>query len=299
MIKKANQTLNLVTAAMEEDQGVRFKQIYFDLVAKGKRPELRKADGRSARVGPSVVSSPCDRRIWLKFRWGIVEALTAKAIRIFQRGYIEEPRIIAALLLAGLDVTTEDADGKPYRFRAMRDCYGGFLDAMVSKLPETGKPAVVELKTANERNFQNLVALGVEKAQPSHYFQMQQYMGQQGVRHALYIAVNKNTEEWWAEVVEFDVERYGADFERVDRILMMNAMPERVTDMDACRWCENNRYCWGSRSLDVSCRTCRYVTLSEGNWYCTNREDPTAAVLTLSEQKKGCEDYNQLDQINL
>ena len=70
------------------------------------------ADPRSAYegygVGASALGTPCDRQIWLTLRWASPpETPTGRQLRIFERGDIEEERVLADLRRAGIEVSRE------------------------------------------------------------------------------------------------------------------------------------------------------------------------------------------------
>lgn len=281
-MNKANTTLNLMIEALETSGGkLRFEQAYFDLVHAQSRPDWD-SGGLSNRIGPSSIGTPCDRRIWLNYRWASVKPPSAKQVRIYQRGYVEEPRIVAQLLVAGLDVDTVTQR----RFSSSFGQFGGAADGFISCLPETNRPALLEMKSASDKSFNWVASRGVEKGKHDHYQQMQQYMGAFNIHETLYVITNKNDEDIHAEVVTFNPEVYEADKARVERILVTNVMPEGVDD---CRWCDHAPYCHGNKPLHVSCRTCQHGEVVEGKWLCQLRK----IELRLTDQKQACVNYKE------
>jgi hypothetical protein len=70
------------------------------------------ADPRSAYEGfgtpASALGSPCDRQLWLSLRWASPpETPSGRQLRIFERGNLEEERVIADLRSAGIEVSRE------------------------------------------------------------------------------------------------------------------------------------------------------------------------------------------------
>ena len=68
------------------------------------------ADPRSAYegygIGASALGTPCDRQIWLTLRWASPpETPTGRQLRIFERGDIEEERVLADLRRAGIEIS--------------------------------------------------------------------------------------------------------------------------------------------------------------------------------------------------
>ncbi len=70
------------------------------------------ADPRSAHegygIGASSLGTSCDRQIWLTLRWASPpETPSGRQLRVFERGNLEEERVIADLRRAGIEVSRE------------------------------------------------------------------------------------------------------------------------------------------------------------------------------------------------
>ena len=76
-------------------------------------------------------------------------------------------------------VCRHDPDsGDQWRVSAVNGHFGGSLDGVAKGLPEAPKsPAILEMKTHNEKSFKELMSKGVKNAKPQHYAQMTVYMG--------------------------------------------------------------------------------------------------------------------------
>jgi hypothetical protein len=62
-------------------------------------------------LGASLLGHPCDRWLWLSFRWAVLEKFSGRILRLFNRGKCEEEIVIRNLRAVGVDVR-EDEDGK-------------------------------------------------------------------------------------------------------------------------------------------------------------------------------------------
>src|SRR5690606_10943785 len=84
---------------------------------------------------------------------------------------------------ASFDVTTNtvDSDAPPKLGATPR----------IERTIPAGEEFLLEFKTHNTKSFVNLVNIGVREAKPEHWSQMQVYMHKRGLKHALYMAVNK------------------------------------------------------------------------------------------------------------
>ena len=55
-------------------------------------------------MGCSQLGHPCDRWLWLSFRWAVQPTFPGRILRLFRRGQNEETTIISDLRAIGLDI---------------------------------------------------------------------------------------------------------------------------------------------------------------------------------------------------
>ncbi len=168
------------------------------------------AQDRSERtyLGASVIGDDCERKLWLAFRWAYEpEWFDGRKLSIFQTGHLWEARLIELLRGAGIHVDDIDPEtGEQFLVRFAGGHAGGHMDGKALGVPDAPKTwHVFEAKSHHDKSFQELKRLGVQKAKPQHYAQMQVYMHLDGETRALYVAVNKNTDEIYVERVAYDV----------------------------------------------------------------------------------------------
>lgn len=288
----AQKTIAAVKEALESDQGFAFRESFYKFIRELTYLPYHRKNRHNNRIGPTSLSNACDRKIWLDYRWGTDENLDVKSILIFQRGMIEEARILAALEAAGMTVNAKQPNGQPYRFNAIGDLYGGMIDGVVVGCPDVenkDEPLILEMKTANDKSFNLVKTYGLLEGKPEHYQQIQQYLHnmKDKFQRALYVMTNKNTEEWYTEVVEYNPLVAQFDTGRIERILTQNTMPPPTANQRNCAYCVHSNYCWGLRPLNYSCRTCENSIVSaEEGWECLLSEPPKP--LTHQEQENGC-----------
>ncbi len=250
--------------------------------------------GHREHLGASIIGYPCDRNLWLTFRWAETEKFEGRVLRLFDTGKREESRIYEELRGIGCDVFADDG-GTQYRVSACGGHFGGSMDGVVSKLPEAPKtPHVLEAKTHGAKSFADLQKKGVEKAKPMHFTQMQTYMGLAGLDRALYFAVNKDTDEIYTERIELDKDAFAKIMERATRIIKATEPPLRLSDDPAyfeCKWCKFHPQCHGEKAPEVNCRTCAHSTpLTDGDagaWGC----EKFGCGLPVENQRAGCSDH--------
>jgi hypothetical protein len=242
-----------------------------------------------AHLGASQIGRACEREAWYAFRWADYPYYDGRLLSIFDRGQREEAVFIRDLRDAGVTVHAVDPEtGRQFTFSDFGGHFGGSMDGAALGLPEAPKTwHVLEFKTHSSKSFAATVKNGVEKAHPEHYAQMQLYMGWSGMERALYLAVNKDTDEIHAERLAFDRVAFAQLREKAERIIF-SVIPQRISESPAffvCKTCNFHSVCHGGRFPRVTCRTCAHSTPDrEGNWQCERHKK----TLTVEEQRAGC-----------
>ena len=246
-------------------------------------------------LGASIIGHPCARYLWLNFRWFGFELFSGQMLRLFRRGKREEETIVEDLRDAGIVI--DHVLDEQLTFDIGCHVIGhpdGFIESGVPEAPKTEH--IAEFKTHNDESFHELLKLGVKEAKPMHWAQMQ--CGMVGatrlfghdVDRALYVAINKNTDEYYFERVRLDegkaleIIKRGQDTATADYIpLRLSSKP----DWYQCKFCFFHDFCHGSiesRTLpEINCRTCCHFTADkDGKCRCAlfdNAEIPTEAQL--------------------
>lgn len=248
--------------------------------------EATASDWRRPHLGASLLGNPCRRALWFSFRWAIAPNFPGRVLRLFDTGNREEGRIVADLRNAGVTVFDRDpSTGAQFRV-SFCEHSGGSLDGIAQGFEEAPKKwHVVEFKTHNEKSFAELKLKGVAEAKPYHYAQMQTYMYKMNEAYpgefdrAMYIAVNKNTDEIYGERVKLDHLTAQTLIGRAISIVD-SPRPDLILSHDpkypACLFCEYHGLCFGTEWKDTgagwafvpfprdkierNCRTCLHST---------------------------------------
>lgn len=258
--------------------------------------EKRSGDGFRPHLGASLIGHHCDRYLWLSFRFAHKQPISGRLLRLFNTGHREEDRLIHDLRSIGCEVHAVDpTTGKQFRFESFGGHFGGSMDAAVKGIPEAPNTwHVAEFKTHNQKSFDDLVSNGVEKSKPQHFAQMQIYMGLSGMQRAIYIAVNKNTDEIYTERVSYDEKVFKSLMDRAERIIFAHQPPERISNDPAwyqCKWCDHHSICHGTTAPLPNCRTCCHATPThDGQWKCERH----AQILNYDSQLNGCDSHRYI-----
>ncbi|MBF0178166.1 MAG: oxidoreductase [Magnetococcales bacterium] len=252
--------------------------------------ESDNGDGFRPHMGASLIGKECERALWLDFRWAVRSRFGGRMLRLFETGQQEENRLVRNLRRIGVTVLEVDPQtGRQWRVQACGGHFGGSLDAAAIGVIEAPKTwHVCEFKTHNAASFAELRKEGVQKSKPQHFAQMQIYMHLTGMTRALYLAVNKDTDDLYSERVQADEAEALKLLAKAGRIIHAAYPPVRISgdpDWYQCRMCNHHPLCHGSSWAERNCRTCLHATPTDtGLWSC----GPVERVMTIGEQKAGC-----------
>jgi ribosomal protein S27E len=233
-------------------------------------------DGFRTHLGASVVGEKCERRVWFGFRWADKEEFPGRMLRLFERGHSAEETVALVLRQMGATVVTTDPDGKQLRISDYGGHYGGATDGFAMNVPHipqsNGKWIGLEMKTHNLKSFNLLTSKGVRESKPKHYRQAQVYMHYFKLECCLYCAVNKNDDELYFELIDYDPNLASMMNHRAHRAIFVQQLPQRIAETPSffeCRFCPMNGICFGRTMPRVNCRTCVNSQANpDGTWSC-------------------------------
>jgi len=242
--------------------------------------------------GVSMIGDPCDRKLWLSYRWALPIKTSGRVLRLFRRGQMEEETVVSDLESIGCVVTARQRRVK------FSPVVSGSIDGIITGVPGAEKTQhILEIKTHNDKSFQDLKKNGVQKSKPAHYVQMQGYMKGTRLDRALYVAVNKNDDEYYTERVNFDEKYADAYINRAMQITRENSLPAPLStspDWYLCKMCDYYEYCHGSEKAVEHCRTCENCFPTDDGIYCREYKKYVPVEYQLSEyQKRTCKVYQR------
>lgn len=254
-------------------------------------------------LGMSSLGKKCSRALWYGFHFATAaKPLPRRVKRIFDRGHLEEKRIIDELVeVGGMEVFLRNPDGttspmtgdigeKQEEIVGFAGHARGHPDGRVLGVIEAPKTEhLLEMKTAKESKFKEIVKHKVKKANPVYYSQMQRYMHALGLKRALLIVTNKNTEERHYERVEYVKEDAVALEQREASIIMSDLPPKKISENKnfmECKWCASKAVCHEGEMVDVNCRTCDSSDImDDGKWHCSRHD----MEIDFKKQNVGCD----------
>lgn len=251
-------------------------------------------DGPRSHLGASIIGHECERYIWFGFRWMFKENFTGRQQRLFQRGHLEEDRIIEWLTGIGFRIHSVTEEGKQFRIVFGEGHGGGSTDG-VGILPTrygTGfPPMLLEFKTQKDKNFDKLQGSGFKKEKERHFIQASIYGRKYDLHYCLYIAVNKENDDLDIEVEELDWGLADAEITKAERIINLQYPPSRISNNPTfwqCKWCPALPICHFGATIAVNCRSCRYAeAMPNKAWQCNYHN----AIIPSDFISKGCEHH--------
>lgn len=111
-------------------------------------------------------------------------------------------------------------------------------------------PAILEIKSANDEQWNQCVALGYDAWRPAYGDTLHAYMGASGVHVAMAFVLNKNNSRLYAEKLRFDEARYERLRAKAKAVLESTVPLERPEEATSefcnyCKWCHLASACWG------------------------------------------------------
>ena len=291
----AHKTLAAIDAAIYTDQGTSYRKALEELLPKMTDAYRPTADRHRSHFGFSSAGESCARKLWYSWLWTQSSKFPARILRLFNRGHLEEARFLAMLISAGYDVHFETADGGQFKIDDHNGHAGSAIDGVVVGIPDllANTPALIEMKTHNDKQFKQLVKKGVKESHHKHFVQMQIYMKKYKLDVGLYMATNKNDDELHCEIIPFDqgvAERY---IERSGMIIYsVDDAPARISNSPGwfeCKFCNYNKMCHLKELPEINCRTCTHSSpISNKRWHCSRHNKIISKEIQL---KQDCKDH--------
>lgn len=327
----ATRTMDAIHYALYADRGSKYRSILRETVANAEDAyKVENSEFRS-HLGASQIGKDCSRELWYNFRWASARddreefhkgfahdtlapdggcdrcaRVKTRMMRLLNRGHLEEARFIALLKMIGCTIYTQDSSGVQFKVSFHGGHFGGSVDSVAIGIPDVpiGEPCEVEMKTHNDTSFSKLLTAGLREGKPEHFDQMTIYMGGYSLRYGLYLAVNKDNDDLYGEIIEFVPERFAQLVDRAELIIAATLPPKRISKNPSwyvCKFCSSNGICHGAIGAAPlrNCRTCKHSRIVDQGWACAYSligADPRRP-LSKEEQLKGCENYSVLKEM--
>lgn len=271
----AEKTLAAIEAAMSADGGAQFRLNCKELLPKMEDAYRGKDDAFRSHLGASMIGRDCPRELAYGFRWAGEKKVEPRVQRLFQRGHLEEARFLAMLkLIPNIQLWYETEEGGQFRLSDHGGHFGSALDGVAIGIPDIpdGTPCYTEFKTSAKKGFDKLVKGGMQNEKYEHYVQCQICMHKMGLPFTLYMVVNKDDDDLYAEIIQYDQEIAERYIQRAGSIIYCTELPPKTSESRTwfkCKWCDWHPICHDGKPVLRNCRTCAYSRPeTDGSWTC-------------------------------
>ena len=192
-------------------------------------------------------------------------------------------------------------EGAPLKQWGFTDHDGHFSGSCDGKIRDAagtlGLPegwGLQEHKTHNEKSFNLLTKKGLLSSKPTRYVQMQLYMHYLGLKWGLYLAVNKNDDRMYAEVIYYREEIALPYVATAWKLIEAKQPPKRMTEDPSwfeCKFCAFREICHYGEAPQKNCRSCVFSSpAADGEWHCGKFD----AILPKDFMPKGCDAWEAI-----
>lgn len=197
-------------------------------------------------MGASGLGTECSRELWYSYHQP-KPILDPRVNRIFRVGDLYEDYVIKLLRDAGMTIYTEMENGEQFGF--VDGKIAGHIDGVITGLPESTKPHLLEIKSANAKRFKAFTEKGF-KSDKKYWTQIHVYMLKMGLGDCLVVVINKDNCELYFERVKLDKKFAERQLLRGHEISnMVNDIPVRPYSKPTfykCKFCNYHSECWNN-----------------------------------------------------
>lgn len=215
-------------------------------------------------LGASQLGTACSRALQYQYKKTPKDEgrdFDPHILRIFATGHLYEELLIKWLTGAGFDLRTKDEQGNQFGFRAAGGKIAGHIDGIIYGAPKElnlSCPALLEIKTMNDKSWKDTVKKGLVLSKPVYAAQIALYQAYMettisGISKnpCLLTAINKDTSELYHELIPFDAELAQRISDKAVNIVRASEAEELLPRLYAdrnfieCKVCAWQDRCWG------------------------------------------------------
>jgi len=223
-------------------------------------------------LGASILGEACQRKLWLQFhKYVEPEKFSSRMLRLFYRGQREEGMFEMYLRETSFNIIENCMSQARWTDGFM----SGAGDGVVEK---NGERYCVEYKTHSLAQFKSLERGYLANSHPKHFTQCQVNALKFNCVGSIYLAVNKDNDELFCDVIALDNEFANQELAKGEYVTMADKPPERIANKPtafACKFCHAKDVCWGFDAPRVNCRNCTSATKHReyGTFGCGMKQD--------------------------
>jgi hypothetical protein len=192
-------------------------------------------------IGASMVGEECWRKVWFSLNHPF-RITDGRRLRIFDMGKMIETYVVDLLKKAGFEVFDKDENGN--QFNVAWPFLKGSADGVIVI---DNVPHLLEIKSCKDSTFKLYRKNKLQATNMQYWYQCQIYMHGLQVDHALFVAMNKDTQDLYFEFVKYDHTAFTFALEKARIISESKEAPEREYKEKTffkCKMCEYQEDCW-------------------------------------------------------
>ena len=195
------------------------------------------------RIGCSQAGEECEYKLWLGLN-NQRPIDDPRVLRIFELGNQVETVVINLLKQAGVTVYEKDQEGKQFQVSFLDGSLQGSIDGVVTGIPESERPHLLEIKSYNNARFNTLCKESVSKSDPKYFTQVQLYLKGLNLEKALFIAYNKDTSDLYEERIDYDPFEAEIAINKVQKVIeSKDGLNLDTTKNYKCIFCNHKDVC--------------------------------------------------------
>ena len=214
-------------------------------------------------LGASRLGVACERALQFEYAGAPVDPgreFSGRILRVFEVGHKLEDLAVHWLRMAGFELHNQKADGGQFGFSVAGGRLQGHVDGIITAAPTDlglSFPMLFECKTMADKHWKACAKSGVATTKPVYAAQMAIYQAYMegtvdGISSnpALFIAINKDTQELWFELVPFDAALAQRMSDRAVKVITATEagelLPRAFNDPThfECKFCAWQERCW-------------------------------------------------------
>ena len=201
-------------------------------------------------LGLSECGHECKRFLWYRHHGYPSAQIDGRALRLFQLGNNIEDQAVKDLRSAGFMVTCRQ---KEVEFTFNGITLRGHIDGVIEGLVESSKPHLLEIKSANDKEFKRLLKCGsYMKWHPKYYAQIHVYAMELELKRILAYVECKDDSRIYTERIKTNTEYAVNLLQDVFEAISKPEPPERNCPSPSwyiAKWCDFSEICF------AECRT--------------------------------------------
>lgn len=200
-----------------------------------------------SRLGLSEVGHKCNRYLWYTHHGFPALPPPGRMLRLFRLGEMIEEQVITDLLTAGFKVYGRQKE-------KMLELDGiqlvGHIDGIIEGLIESSKPQLLEIKSSNNKRFNQLLKLNSYEIWNEKYkAQIHVYMLASKLSRCLVWVENKDTSNTYTERINLDKSYAFKVLEKVFNAISSESVPPRSCpkpDWFEVKMCKFQKVCFNN-----------------------------------------------------